>query len=476
MSEGINTISSRVDLFSVSSREIISKVPSKEFIYSTEWYYEDKKISPVKLAIIILYYFGDEYGLSVFESDNVIWYYDKDKGYYVPDGEKLINTEIAKILQIKYNSYYKREIIDYILTTGILDKELESPPLRLINLQNGILDISTNTLLEHTPKYHFFNQIPIEYNPEIEFKDSEIDKHIQLVLPKSDDRTLLQEIFGFTLFRQYFIEKVVIFHGGKGTGKSTTINILQKMLGDKNVSHVPLQKLKDFNVQHLKDKHANMFSDLNNDAVDNAGWLKLLSGNDTHQIELKHSNKNIDNNNYAKLIFSCNDIPQIRKIDDAYFDRMCLISFNTPIRGESICDRFILDKLTTNKELSGLLNWSVEGLQRLLKNENFSYSETTEQVKLRYLRNSNSALAFVYEYLHEVDSKHTMDKWVLYENMYNYYQGYCERHSIYKLSKTILTKTIQQQIQRAFVHTTKADSKVREWRNVWTHKEISKFL
>jgi hypothetical protein len=38
-------------------------------------------------------------------------------------------------------------------------------------------------------------------------------------------------------------------------------------------------------------------------------------------------------------------------------------------------DPYLVDKLTTEEELQGLLNWALEGLERLLMNKTFHWTE-----------------------------------------------------------------------------------------------------
>ena len=55
----------------------------------------------------------------------------------------------------------------------------------------------------------------------------------------------------------------------------------------------------------------------------------------------------------------------------------------------------IIEKLTTPTELSGFLNWALEGLERLLKNKNFTGLKPLEQRKEIWLIGSSSLYKFV---------------------------------------------------------------------------------
>jgi len=51
--------------------------------------------------------------------------------------------------------------------------------------------------------------------------------------------------------------------------------------------------------------------------------------------------------------------------------------------------------------MSGLLNWALVGLDRLLKNDGFSYSPSTEETKNEWLRKSDSCQAFIMDCIGE---------------------------------------------------------------------------
>ena len=82
-------------------------------------------------------------------------------------------------------------------------------------------------------------------------------------------------------------------------------------------------------------------------------------------------------------------------------------------------DTEIIDKMSTDEELSGLLNEALDGLDRLLDNKDFSYSKNTNQVKDMWIRKSDSFTAFCYDHLEE-DSTGTITKKSLRKTYHKY--------------------------------------------------------
>ncbi|MEZ5495360.1 MAG: hypothetical protein R3F25_00775 [Gammaproteobacteria bacterium] len=66
----------------------------------------------------------------------------------------------------------------------------------------------------------------------------------------------------------------------------------------------------------------------------------------------------------TKLIFNVNNLPTTSDMTDGFFRRFLIIPFNEFIQPEERDSR--LAQKIINKELSGVLNWVIGGLNRLL--------------------------------------------------------------------------------------------------------------
>jgi phage/plasmid-associated DNA primase len=99
--------------------------------------------------------------------------------------------------------------------------------------------------------------------------------------------------------------------------------------------------------------------------------------------------------------------------------QLIIIVFPKAFTGSN-ADPYILEKLTTEAELSGLLNLALQGLKRLLKTGQFSYSRTAEETKEDYIRKSSPIAAFVLDCL-ETDSDAFIEK----KPLYTVFAEYC---------------------------------------------------
>ena len=96
--------------------------------------------------------------------------------------------------------------------------------------------------------------------------------------------------------------------------------------------------------------------------------------------------------------------------------------------------KHIIDSITSEEEMEGLLCWALVGLNRLLANKSFSYSPSTNEVKNKWLRKSDSCMGFILDYIMYDYESHITKK-----EFKNRYVQYCTRHKL-KISndKTIL--------------------------------------
>jgi putative DNA primase/helicase len=305
-------------------------------------------------------------------------------GYYERGAEYHIENRINFYCDTLTTNKIKSEVKGFIKSNSYVDRETIEQPSNLINFKNGILDISTDQLIPHDPIYTFQNQIPVDYDATV--KCPTWETFIDDVL-YPEDVPFMQEVCGYLLYRRYTWALLVILLGHGRNGKTVFLNVLSKLIGEKNTEHVPLQTLahERFAKAKLYQKHANLCSEIGAKEIKDTGTLKQLTGEDMiFARELYQNGFNF--RNYAKLIFSCNILPDVGEKTLAMNERLAVVEFpNTFPRGSPDCDPDIYDKLTTPEELSGILNWILTGLRRLLKNKTFSPYRNFENVS-EYLK------------------------------------------------------------------------------------------
>jgi putative DNA primase/helicase len=308
-----------------------------------------------------------------------------------------------------------------------------------VPLENGVLDISqTNPELKpYSPDYYFTSKLPVRYDPKA--KCPNFLEFLGEVVPSQQSRDQIQELFGYFLKRNYRYQVAFILIGDGWNGKSTLIGVMIAFLGKANISSVSLEDLNDnrFASASLYGKYANLKAEFSSSALENTGTFKMLTGGDLITAERKY-HQSFEFTNYAKLVFAVNKVPYTNDSSIAYFRRWIRVTFPNKFSPElGNCNPRILEEITTQEELSGILNWALEGLARLEKNGCFSHMSTDEQNRDGYLRLSSSLYAFIKDQVTE-----NVDTQVTKEDFYKAYARYCQEQERELLSKNAVSRVI----------------------------------
>jgi putative DNA primase/helicase len=362
-------------------------------------------------------------------------------GIYEANGETVIKEEMAKILDENTRQYYLADILFYIKACTYFDRPIEHPNKLVLN--NGILNMETYQLEAFSDKEFLQIHVPVTYDPKL---GCPLIQQFILEVVGETQVPLLQEWIGYCLYAKYPIHKAMILLGPGANGKSTLINLIAKFLGEQNKASVTLQALcsNRFAASALDGKLVNLCADIPDKALDQTGIFKMLVGADSIPAERKFKDAYTFKNT-AKLMFSTNKIPQTKDDTIAYFRRWVIINCNNYFPPAKANTR-ILDYICTPNEFSGLLNWALIGLKRLLENGQFSDNRTWEQERERYLASSNSALAYIeshVEYSNEEKDRITK------EDLYTIYVKYCKENDLPVMRQADLTTTMRQAIPDA---------------------------
>ena len=358
-----------------------------------------------------------------------IWYYLD--GVYVPNGRSMIKAFCRSIVGDIYTSQMVNRVIEKIIADTQIKEDdfFRNVLIDEIIVQNGILNIHTQEITPITPNKIFFNKMNMVYNPKADcpaFK-----KHLKTVLKHESDSKVVQEIFGWSLYKKYNIEKAIMLIGTGRNGKGKTLTVLERFAGYDNCSHLSLQKLDEdpYSVGELHQKSINIGGDIERTALKKTAIFKGLTGGDRQSAQRKFLS-NLNFINYAKMLFATNELPITYDTSIAFFSRWILIEFPNTFVSEKdyeelsekekknikVADIDLISKLTTEKEMEGILIWALDGLKRLLKNKSFSNSKNTEEIKKLWIRKSDSFAGFCEDYL-EVSFRYCASSSVIFPSL-----------------------------------------------------------
>jgi P4 family phage/plasmid primase-like protien len=388
-----------------------------------------QEINPVVLAKGI----KSNHIFIVEENSRQLYVYSEKDGYYKSHAEELIKTEIVQRLDEDSRARYYQDVSFFIIAGAEVKPFNDNP--ELLVCKNGVLDVVKRELQPFSPSLFINTKIPVEYDPKASCPV--IDRVLLEVMGKKQILAF-QELVGHALYRKMLHNKAGLFVGSGANGKTKLLALIKALLGKDNVSALTLQDMchNRFSLAVMFGKLANICGDLPSKKLKNTGGFKLGTGDDTIHAEIKNKMP-FPFVNTAKIFFSCNIIPPIDEAEDCYafFRRWIILEFNNVFEGKK-ADKHLLEKITTPSELSGFLNFALEGLKRLLENGDFSVNETVEQMRKQYIKRSDSVKAFIEENI-EVTNEYS--DWIEIHELYKAFVRYCQKEKIATVPQRVFT-------------------------------------
>ena len=394
--------------------------------------------------------------------DNGDMYYFNGK-FYVHRAETVIEEKCNALLEDKSKTHTISEVVNLIKFDTYVDRSIAVDGI--ICLKNGLYNLKTKKLEPFTKDIFITRQLPVKY---IENAGCQkINEFISQILSKSDV-PVIQELIGYCLHNGYEIQKAAMFIGEGGNGKSTLLNLIKTLLGQGNVSAISLQALDTnrFAAASLFGKMANIYNDLPDAALHKTGQFKMLTGGDPITAEKKFGQP-FEFTNTAKLLFSCNKVPESLDSTPAFFRRWVFINFPNKFEGKE-ADKNLLKKLTTPEELSGLFNWAIEGLNRLLENGDFSNSKSTLEMQDQYERLSSPIAAFVKDCIESSEPYRIDSQGVLLKaDLYKSFVEYCNHANLPACASNTFGKDLPRHLPSVMAGKTRQDGRQQPcWRGI----------
>jgi len=381
-----------------------------------------------------------------------IWIYDN--GIYVPQGKTFIKEFCGVVLGKVFTTQLANEVIEKIRVKTYIDQDefFKTNYIYETPILDGILNLKTREVTPFTPKKVFFNKIPLNYDPKS--KCEGIKQFFKDVLADDGDIEIMFELFGFLLLKEYLIEKAFMFNGCGRNGKGKTLKLMEKFVGSENVCNVPIGSMQknNFDLEDLFGKLINVGGDTGKTALKDTGCFKELTGRDGVNLPRKFK-RSLRLVNYAKHVFACNDLPIVYDNTEGFWTKWVLLDFPYEFKTKEEIDELpererenkkiinvnILNEISTQEELNGLLNEALNGLDRVLKNDNFSFSKGTEYIKRTWKRRANSFLAFCEDCIEE-DETYSIIKIKLKKE----YGKYCKKYNLKtKVNDKIIKDTLE---------------------------------
>jgi putative DNA primase/helicase len=396
-------------------------------------------------------------GLHLWQEGRYVEAEEKLKAFIEALGQKLGLKDKVKIHivnevieKLKRRTYF--ELKEEPLKIAFKNQALDWTEFLAGNLDKALIPI------EQTKEQPVFHSIPFNLNVDAFKKCLEsfnpnsdgIQKIAEELAPEivnifkswvGDSWILLFEIIGYCLYPAYPFNKAFMLVGDGSNGKSTFLRLVKEILGEGNVTGQSLQDLclYRFAQAELYHKLANIFADIPSKPIGYAGWFKILTGEDAASAPRKFKSS-LYFKNYAKLLFSANELPQVADMTDAFWRRWIVIDFPNKFPDNP---KFFEETFTT-EAIEKIIVLAILAFANVWLNRGFTTKgETAQTFKETWLRKVNSIYAYVKTGIE--DGRLILDKeaYTPSNDLYEDYRNWTEAEDVNPEDKATFTKELE---------------------------------
>lgn len=310
----------------------------------------------------------------------------------------------------------------------------DNPNPNIIAFENGTYDFKTNNIRETKLEDYHTLQLPYPLIKTNETDELLAKQWIDYLL--KDQAQTLYEFIGYMYYREYKYQSILYLLGNGSNGKSYVGGfIMNKLIGFNNSSAVGLDSLADknnrFDKASLHHKLLNFEADSSANFVKGTETLKKLSGG----LDAVHAEKKgkdaFSFTNYAKLMFSMNELPAFNDRTNGWYRRILILNFNTnldtPEARERINEFNRQREERESKEQLGKFAWfCIQQFKKILdagSNGENPFTETAEMVEFKkaYVESNDPSKEFLNETPVLIKDENGSVKVSVLKNIFNVY-------------------------------------------------------
>lgn len=368
-----------------------------------------------KLAIVLAIEMLSEYPAMVKCGENFYEY--NGKCYDMINKERLLEMfyEFCVTYGILASWKMRNDVIQAIFSSSKVPRvEKMNDHEDLICLNNGVININTRELVEHSKSFYFDSCVNVDYDAnDNDCADFEgyLDHTFNQDADTIDNVIMLG---GYLLDTSCKAEKMFLFDGSGGNGKSVLINAYSMFFSSSEVNpQVTSISLSDLSSDKFK-KYDLITSRFNQCAEEKKGYIdveeikKIVSG-DLINVDGKFKNT-VNFHPKTKIVVAANGLPKFTDTSDGIYRRLVIIKFENQYKSPDVIktisyaeekrifpfDLDLGDKIIAEK--SAILNLFLDGLLRLKQRKyQFILGEKYESAMADFKKDSDS----VYEFLNE---------------------------------------------------------------------------
>jgi len=301
-------------------------------------------------------------------------------GVWKDDGEQVLRKHAAEMMTSHYSTSVFRELKEWVRASAAVPWDNMGTPRGTVAVRNGLLDLESRDLKALRPQDHALHRLPVRYEPEAECPRWR--SFLNDVTDNEATHLQLQEFVGYCLAGgEPWLKKALMIFGPTDAGKTVFLEVVERLFGEDATAAQTPQYLADqrWGVHQLAGKPANIRHDINADRIQNLGVLKEIIDGNTITAEQK-GKEPYQFKPETRLLFAANQSPKRTRDDEAFWNRWLTVVFPESIPSEEQADKNELLAGLTG-ELPGILNWALDGFDRLREQGKFTAEQSPDEVR-----------------------------------------------------------------------------------------------
>jgi len=347
------------------------------------------------------------------EEEGRYWLYSPSRGvffkygfgYWKPVMPSDLRHHLRKVLPHRtelQRTSFANEVIDNIITHFVNNREDADERLeealyepKVIVFKDKTLDLDTMTFRQHSPDD--YAQIRIPHPAPTEEPKSTLWRELLAEWVSEDVAAYLQQWAGYLMVPDTSLQAMLVLYGVGANGKSLFLYGIEKLLGEDNLAHVPLDRFAErFELAFLQYKLANIFADLDTRYIERTGTIKAFVAGDKVRAEYKGGIV-FYYRPITRLVFSTNELPHASDISPGWYDRFRIVPFTRRFQRDPDANARLRAAIDAAVASGEVVWWALEGLRALRQ---YGWRESVEelrQAKNHFIAETNSVVAFLEE-------------------------------------------------------------------------------
>ena len=341
--------------------------------------------------------------------------------------QAVIDEEERKDARLRPTFWLRKGVMGMVRDAITVPDALWNRNPDILVCRNATLVISRRELRPHSPGDYVTSGVDYDFDPAA--RATMWERYLDQVVPHA--REFLQEFAGLSLTTITDYEIAVWLYGPPGGGKSTFIDGIKAMLSDRHgVLGLSDIERSQFMLYSLIGRTLVTATE-NPDAFPIAlGKVNQIISGEPITVDLKHKTP-IEFTPAAKVLWSMNDLPRVTDANNGIFRRVKVIHVK-PIP-KDLMDPDV--KKTIKTEGAGILNWALDGLERLRARGHFEIPEAIELETNEFKASNDAEQAFVNDECNVHPSGQTKSS-----TLYEAYKNWCKANGHGPKSSTRVSK------------------------------------